>query len=208
MTADLTWFSSDPGRELPASVALPRGGLRHAGVEAAGTNRVLWIRLGGRVGRLPVAGPWTIEPVHSGLVCWSAAADVLVSDEVSVNLDPRVRRGLDTTVSREPGGPWVAGVWIPTGAKWARDTRPFAEGRGLTWSDSGWRYRWSFDASPVPIGPISKDEPEPVVQPDLPEDAISGRAKVGGLRVVATRVEGELVRGWLRDGTQVLARSE
>ena len=205
MTA-LTWFASDPDVGLPAIVELPSNGLRHAAVAAAGTNRVLWVRVGDRVGRLNAPGPWTLEPVRNGLRCWSASADVLVSDAVSVNLDPRIRRGLDTTARREPGGPWEIDVPLPGGARWARDLRPLAEGRGVTWSDSGWRYRWTFEGAPVVLGRKLGQESDPAIEPAIPEDATLGRTKVGGLRVVATRLEDGLVRGWLRDGAVVVDR--
>lgn len=197
----ITWFSEHAASGLPA-LTLPVEG------PAFGTNRCLYVRAGGRVGRIALPGPWWVALVDRGAVCWSERADVLIADEVSVNEDPRVRRGVDVAVRREPGGPWTCeGRELPPGAKWARDLRPFPEGRGLTWSDVGFRYRWDFDGGITAVGRAAEAEPPEVPDPDVPEDAVREKRRIAGLKVLAWRTEGEVVRGWLRDGTVVVERA-
>lgn len=221
-----TWFPTDPDAGLPAVTRLPAGSRVVGGRWAiVATNRVLWVLDGERAGRLGLLGPWTVAGLDDGVLAWSAGGvDVWCGPEgVSVNPDPRVRRGRDTVLRREPGGPWSVdgGPELPYGARFASTCRPLPGGRGVAWCDAGFAYTWSFVGGPRVLGrgdalhleqgafragpgPV----PSPADAPELPADAERQRTRVGGLSVVGFRVEGDRVRGWARDGTEVVDRTQ
>lgn len=224
MTENVRWFSRDPARELPAVTSLPPALWKDAELALCPTMRALWVALPSRVARVGLPGPWMVVQCAQGAVAWSAGVDVLVrGDAISVNRNPRLRRGMDLSIQREPGGAWtVEGVPLPEGARWSAACRPTPEGRGLVWADAGFVYRWDLVGSPRVLGRGSAihvdrhgrlaigppEIPKPLPAPEVPEDATLGRCRVAGLSMVAKRAEGRFIRGWARDGTVLVDQLE